>query len=108
MIDGVTQLYSLGNASFGGNTGVDETLHSLPSVIAQFKLTFEDGVYTGHQLTLWPIHISGVSPENNYQPVLATGDDAALIMRKIQKDSDIKLNEYIDGEGAVQAFVPWE
>jgi poly-gamma-glutamate capsule biosynthesis protein CapA/YwtB (metallophosphatase superfamily) len=108
VLNGVTQLYSLGNAVFGGNTGVDEVIHSLGSVIAQFTLTFEDGVYTGHQLTLWPIHISGVTPENNYQPVLASGDDAAKIMRLIQNDSDIRLNAFVDGEGAVQAFVPWK
>ena len=108
VIDGVTQLYSLGNAVFGGNTGVDEEIHSLPSVIAQFALTFEDGVYTGHQLTLWPIHISGVTPENNYQPVLISGDEAAKVMRVINRDSDIRLKDFIDGEGAVQAFVPWK
>lgn len=108
VIDGVTQLYSLGNASFGGNTGVDEVVHSLPSVVAQFELSFENGEYTGHQLTLWPIHISGVTPENNYQPVLVGGEDAAKIMRLIQRDSDVRVNDFVDGEGAVQAFVPWE
>ncbi|HPJ01873.1 MAG TPA: CapA family protein [Candidatus Limiplasma sp.] len=106
--NGVTQLFSLGNAVFGGNTGVDEEVHSLPSVIAQFSLTFEDGVYTGHQLTLWPIHISGVTPENNYQPVLLQGEDAARVMRMIQRDSDVRLADFVDGEGAVQAFVPWK
>ena len=108
VVDGVTQLYSLGNASFGGNTGVDEVVHSLPSVVAQFKLTFEDGAYTGHQLTLWPIHISGVTPENNYQPVLVSGENAAKIMRLIQRDSDVKVSDFVDGEGAVQSFVPWK
>ena len=106
--NGVTFLYSLGNASFGGNTGVDETVHCLQSFVAQFALTFEDGVYVGHQLTIWPIHISGVSPENNYQPVLVSGAEAEVVMKRIQKDSRFKLNPYVDGKGAVQAFVPWE
>lgn len=108
--EGVTQLYSLGNFSFGGNTGVDEEIHCLQSMVAQFSLYFEDGRYIGHQLTLWPIHISGAAPENNYQPVLVTGDDAQKVMRMVAKDSDgyvTRLNPYVDGQGAVQDFVPW-
>lgn len=106
--NGVTQIYSLGNAAFGGNTGVDETVHCIQSTLAQFALTFEDGQYVGHQLTLWPIHISGVSPENNYQPVLVTGDEAQAVMRRVQKDTDFRLKPYVDGQGAVQDFVPWK
>ena len=108
--DGVTQLYSLGNFSFGGNTGVDEEIHCLQSMVAQFELYFEDGKYIGHQLTLWPIHISGVTPENNYQPVLVDGEDAQKAMRMVARDHDgyvTPLKPFIDGEGAVQDFVPW-
>ena len=96
----------MGKASFGGNTGVDETLQVILATVAQFRLVFEDGKYTGHQLTLWPIHISGVSPENNYQPVLATGEDAAAVMAQIQFDTSFPLEPYVEGVGAVQAFVP--
>ena len=104
---GVTQLYSLGNSSFGGNTGVDETIHSIQSYVAQFQLKFEDNVYVGHQLTIWPIHISGVSPENNYQPVLVSGKEAEVVMKRIQKDTGFTLSPYVDGQGAQQPFVPW-
>ncbi len=107
---GVTQLYSLGNFSFGGNTGVDEEIHCLQSMVAQFDLYFEDGQYTGHQLTLWPIHISGVTPENNYQPVLVDGDAAQKTMRMVGKDNNgyvTPLKPFVDGQGAVQDFVPW-
>ena len=107
VFDGITQIYSLGNSSFGGNTGVDEEVHCIQSAVAQFALHFEDGKYVGHQLTLWPIHISGVSPENNYQPVLVEGEAAQVVMKKIQKDTSFKLNPYVDGQGAVQDFVPW-
>ena len=109
--EGVTQLYSLGNFSFGGCTGVDEEIHCLQSMIAQFDLYFEDGQYVGHQLTLWPIHISGTTPENNYQPVLALGDDAQKVMRMVAKDNQgyvTPLKPYIDGQGAVQDYVPWK
>lgn len=106
--DGATHLYSLGNASFGGNTGVDETVHCIQSFVAQFALTFEDGIYKGHQLTIWPIHISGASPENNYQPILVSGAEAEDVMKLIQKDTKYALSPYIEGKGAVQPFVPWD
>lgn len=108
VFDGITQVYSLGNASFGGNTGVDEVLRVIQGSVVQFRLVFEDGVYQGHQMTIWPIHISGTSPENNYQPVLVEGAEAQVVMKKIQKDTAFKLNPYVDGQGAVQDFVPWE
>ena len=107
VFDGITQIYSLGNSSFGGNTGVDEEIHCIQGTIAQFTLYFEDGKYTGHQLTLWPIHISGTTPENNYQPVLVEGEEAQQVMRMVQKDTAFTLNPYVDGQGAVQDFVPW-
>ena len=114
---GVTQLYSLGNSSFGGNIGAADTKKrkhdaahlskSLGTVVAQFDLHFENGKYTGHQLTLWPIYISGSAPNNDYQPHLVNGDAAQKIIKKIQKDSKIRLKPYVDGKGAVQDFVAW-
>lgn len=105
---GITQVYSLGNSSFGGNTGVDEVLRVIQGTVVQFRLVFEDGEYTGHQMTIWPIHISGTSPENNYQPVLVEGNDALRVMKKVQKDTlGIRLKPYVEGQGAVQDFVPW-
>lgn len=105
--DGVTQLLSLGNFTFGGNTGVDEELACIEGLVAQIDLHFTDGVYTGHQVTLWPINISGTYPANNYQPILVEGAEAQRIMQILQNDTDFELNPYIDGKGAVQDFVPW-
>lgn len=106
--DGVTCLYSLGNFTFGGNTGVDEQLSVIQSYVAQFDLYFDGDTYLGHQLTIWPIHISGTTPENNYQPVLVSGAEAEKVMKLIQNDcGKLKLNPYVDGQGAVQDFVPW-
>ena len=107
--DGVTCLYSLGNFTFGGNTGVDEKLTVIQSYVAQFDLYFDGETYLGHQLTIWPIHISGTSPENNYQPVLVSGAEAEKVMKLIQNDcGKLKLNPYVDGQGAVQDYVPWQ
>lgn len=105
--DGVTQLYSLGNFTYGGADGVQESLYCIGSLVAQINLHFEDGVYTGHQVTLFPIHISGTSEMNNYQPVLVEGEEAQAIMKIVQNDSSFQLNPYVDGIGAVQDFVPW-
>ena len=57
---GVTTLNSLGNFSFGGNTGVDEFLYCDVALLAQLQLHFEDGVYTGHQVTVCSLVISVV------------------------------------------------
>ena len=113
--NGVTTLHSLGNFSFGGNTGVDEYLYSDTGLVAQIHLHFEDGAYTGHHVTLWPVRTTGEAlgtgmdggRANNYQPVLVEGEEAQAIMKKVQKDTAFKLNPYVDGQGAVQDFVPW-
>lgn len=113
---GVTTLYSLGNFSFGGNTGVNEVLYSPESIIAQIDLHFKDGEYLGHQVTIWPIMttsaeigtgMDGKGYANDYRPILVEGEAAQAIMKKVQKDTTFPLNPYVDGQGAVQEFVPW-
>ena len=123
---GVTTLNSLGNFSFGGNTGVNEALYSPESIIAQIDLHFKDGVYIGHQVTIWPIMTTGAAEgsgmdgkgyANDYRPILVEGEAAQAIMQKVQKDTTVikngkkdttfTLNPYVDGQGAVQDFVPW-
>lgn len=113
---GITTLYSLGNFSFGGNTGVNEVLYSPQSIVVQLHLHFEDGIYTGHHITIWPIMTTGAEEgsgiegkgyANDYRPILVEGEQAQRIMRQIQKDTAFELNPYVDGQGAVQDFVPW-
>ncbi len=113
---GVTTLHSLGNFSFGGNTGVDEELYSPESIVAQIHLHFKNGQYTGHHVTLWPIMTTGAAKgsgmgkngyANDYSPILVNGEAAQAIMKKVQKDTSFKLNPFVDGQGAVQNFVPW-
>lgn len=101
-----TICYSLGNFCFGGNKRV----RALEALIARAALTFSDsGEYLGQQLSLYPCHISGTTPESNYQPVLVTGDDAAEVMRLVQFDTDFDLVPFSDDLGcAPQAYVPAE
>lgn len=96
--------YSLGNFCFGGN----KTVRAMETVVARVVLSFDDsGAYTGQQLSLYPAHISGTDPDNNYQPLFVSGDDAAEVMRLIQIDTDFDLNPYDEELGcAPQAYLP--
>lgn len=103
--NGKTNLWSLGNFSFGGNKDV----RSIRTYIARFTLSFdENGAYLGHQLNIIPAHMSGTREYNNYQPVLVTDEaEAAKILEAIQYDvKRMKLKPYQPGIGALQEFVP--
>ena len=99
-----TICYSLGNFAFGGNKEV----RALETVEVDVALTFDDaGNYLGQQLTLYPANISGTYPENNYQPVLVSGDAAQDVMALIQNDTDYELAPYTDEAGcAQQPYLP--
>ena len=95
--------YSLGNFVFGGNAKIRAPY----TAMFQFALSFsDDDTFLGHQLTIIPCLPSGSKEYNNYQPVLATGDDAAAAMRQIQRDTRFDLKPYVEGIGAVQDYVP--
>lgn len=103
VIDGKTVCYSIGNFVFGGNAAIRAPYTAL----FQFTLTFSDeGEYLGHQLNIIPALPSGEKEFNNYQPVLASGEDAEAAMAQIQYDTKFTLNPYVEGVGALQDFVP--
>ena len=117
--NGACTLWSLGNFAFGGNSSVVITRKKSPnngkininSFIAQFTFSFdENGRYLGHQLNIIPCYTTGTGDEsNNYQPIPVTGKDAEKVMKAIQDDTPFRrltLNPYVEGEGALQAFVP--
>lgn len=98
-------LYSLGNFCFGGSRKIVSS--QTPTIVAVVTMDFDnDGTYLGQQLTLWPARNTGTGDHNNYQPYLVDGDDAKKIMRQMQKDTDYKLNPFVEGEGAVQSYLP--
>ena len=101
--DGKTVCYSIGNFVFGGNAKVRAPY----TAMFQFNLSFsEEGEYLGHQLNIIPALPSGDKENNNYQPVLATGEDAQTVMAQIQHDTKFTLNPYVEGVGAMQDFIP--
>ena len=99
-----TVCYSLGNFAFGGNASVK----AIETVVVDAALTFDDdGTYLGQQLTLYPANISGTYPQNNFQPVLVSGDAAQAVMKLIQLDTPYELAPYTDEAGcAQQPYLP--
>lgn len=97
----VPVLYSLGNCSFGGNLRPRD----MDACILTAELAFEAGELKSMGLTLWPIRVSGDRGSNNYQPVLATGEDAKRVMDKLQESSRVELAPYAEGQGAVQPVI---
>ncbi len=99
-----TICYSLGNFAFGGNKSV----RAIETVVADVAMTFADnGEYLGQQVTLYPAHISGTYPDNNYQPVLVSGEAAQEVMALIQNDTDYPLTPFTDEAGcAAQPYLP--
>lgn len=90
--------YSLGNCAFGGN----HRPRDLNALLSQVTFTIDSA--SNHKTitpSLLPIHISGTHPQNNYQPVLITGEDAAKVLKIVEKDSNISLPSFIEGKGAL-------
>ena len=103
VIGGSTVLYSLGNFVFGGN----KAMRALYTMLAQVTFSFDDdGTYLGHTLNIIPAQYSGYADYNNYCPVPVEGSAAETVIGMIQRDSNIHLNPYVEGVGAVQEFVP--
>lgn len=95
-------LYSLGNFCFGGNKAV-KTEGTMASMMVGVDLHFTDqGVYQGQQLVIYPCHMSGTYPENNYQPHRVSGEEALQVMEQIQVDTPFQLPAYTDELGYVQ------
>lgn len=103
--NGKTVLWSLGNFSFGGNSQV----RSLQALVARVTFSFDqNGQYLGHQVNLLPVHVSGHSDYNDYQPVFVTDADAKKAIDALQSDSSPKgsVAPYVENAGALQSFVP--
>lgn len=101
VIGQTTVAYSLGNCVFGGNTAPRD----YDAYLLRATLRFTDGVPTQSQATLWPIRISGAKGQNDYRPVLLTGEDAGRVLDKAQATSSFTLAPFVDGQGAMQAPV---
>ena len=88
-IKGVPVLYSLGNLMFGGT----HDMRTFDAFMVRATLRFGENGYEGVELQPIPILTSGAIPENNFQPVLAEGEDYDRIIKLIQNDSRPKITE---------------
>ncbi len=101
LINGRYVFYSLGNFCFGGNLYIRSrednlSVRTLESMAVQMTLRFDaDGTYLGQEGRIYPCYSSSTATRagqlNNFQPKLVTGDEAAGVLRRIQKDTSFKL-----------------
>ena len=71
-------VYSLGNFCFGGNKNPSDK----DTMIFQQTFTFVDGVLqTEIDAQIIPARVSGANSYNNYQPIIAEGDQKAEIIQ---------------------------
>ena len=89
-INGMPVIYSLGNLMFGGTI----KLNTYDAVLIQAKF-YPDRDTDRIQLHMIPILTSSSSnlKKNDYQPCIATGEDALRILKKIQADTPFLLTE---------------
>lgn len=89
-VDGTAVIWSLGNLMFAGTLD----MLTYDAALAKATLAFVDGRYAGVTIELVPILTSSRASEgvNDFRPMLAEGEDAARILRKIQTDTGFRLN----------------
>lgn len=97
LVDGVPVAYSLGNCSFGGNSGPRD--HD--ALVLRTDLHFEEGELAGITLHFYPISITGKKSYNDYQPALLSGDDAARVLKKMEDSTGVAMEPFDDAEGSV-------
>ncbi len=89
VIKGVPVVYSLGNLMFGGT----HDMKTFDAFVLRAALRFGENGYEGVELSPLPVLTSSAVPANNFQPILADGEDHARIMKLIQKDSKMKISQ---------------
>lgn len=78
--EGKNIVYSLGNFCFGGNSNPSDQ----DTFIFQQTFTFEDGVLLdGNETNIIPARISSDPRRNDFQPIVAQGDDGDRILQRI-------------------------
>jgi poly-gamma-glutamate capsule biosynthesis protein CapA/YwtB (metallophosphatase superfamily) len=76
-------VYSLGNFVFGGNAQPKK----LDSMIFQARFTKQEGVITPVGYEIVPVRFSGQAAQNDFRPVLLSGDDAERVRADVDRYS---------------------
>ena len=90
--------YSLANFSFGANRNPAEK----NTAVYQQTFTFVDGVLQPNiDASIIPARVSGASGYNNYQPIIAEGDQKADIIQKMNEYSSAINGVSFDENGKI-------
>ena len=98
-----TVAYSLGNCVFGGNADPKD----YDALVLRASFHFTNGALERTGITVWPIRVSGKNSQNDYQPVLLSGENAQRVIDKMQTTSAFTLAPFVLGQGAQQPEVAW-
>ena len=117
--------YSLGNFVFGGNPNIragknskDPLAISLYAMVVQARLTFSnEGNYLGQQTTVYPVYSTGAKPdyqvgtqpypENNYQPIRLTLEQAEPVYQCLVRDTAGTVPEMTENNGYAEIVFPY-
>ena len=98
LYNGKIIIYSLGNFSFGGNRNPSDK----NTAVYQQTFTFVDGVLQADiTAKIIPSRLSGHNGYNDYQPIIAQGEQAATIINKMNQYSANYSGVYFDEEGTL-------
>ncbi|MBR5288068.1 MAG: CapA family protein [Clostridia bacterium] len=76
-------LYSVGNLVFGGNVDPDDR----DALAARLTFTVHEDRAEAPQLTLVPLRLTQLSDGTDYRPILAQGDEAERILKRVLRRS---------------------
>lgn len=91
-------IYSLGNFSFGGNRNPADK----NTAVYQQTFTFVDGVLQNDiNAKIIPSRLSGHDSYNDYQPKIAQGEQASVIISRMNQYSEAYSDVYFDETGTL-------
>ena len=86
-------LYSVGNLVFGGNVDPDDR----DAYAARVTFTVHEDRAEAPEVTIVPLRLTELKDGTDYRPVIAEGDEAERIVKRILKRSS-KMDGFINGD----------
>jgi poly-gamma-glutamate synthesis protein (capsule biosynthesis protein) len=84
--EGKNILYSLGNFCYGGKKNPSDKDTIIYQQLISFDISKKEITFTDYKII--PASISSKTDRNNYQPVIADGDEAERILKKFEYISE--------------------
>ena len=85
-------LYSLGNLVFGGNVDPDDR----DAAAVRLTFTVHEDRADAPEMTIVPLRLTELSDGTDYRPILAQGDEAERIVKRILRRSS-NMKEFVNG-----------